>query len=42
LKKRGLLIYEYINYINSNNIVNKLSMRKIFHKKNYESFSSLS
>jgi hypothetical protein len=41
LKKRGLLIYEYINYINSNNIVNTISMRKIFHKKNYETFSSL-
>lgn len=41
LKKRGLLIYEYINYINENNIVNTLSMRKIFHKKNYETFSSL-
>lgn len=41
LKNRSLLIYEYINYINSNNIVNKLSMRKIFHKKNYETFSSL-
>jgi hypothetical protein len=41
LKKRGLLIYEYINYINSNNIVNTISMRKIFHKKDYENFSSL-
>jgi hypothetical protein len=41
LKKRGLLIYEYINYIKENNIENKLSMRKIFHKKNYETFSSL-
>lgn len=41
LKKRGLLIYEYINYIKSNNIVNTLSMRKIFHKKNYETFPSL-
>lgn len=41
LKNRGLLIYEYINYINSNNIVNTISMRKIFHKKNYETFSSL-
>lgn len=41
LKKRGLLIYEYINYIRENNLENKLSMRKIFHKKNYETFSSL-
>jgi hypothetical protein len=41
LKKRGRLIYEYINYINSNNIVNTISMRKIFHKKDYETFSSL-
>jgi hypothetical protein len=41
LKKRVLLIYEYINYINSNNIVNTISMRKIFHKKNYETFNSL-
>jgi hypothetical protein len=41
LKKRGLLIYEYINYIRENNLENKLSMRRIFHKKNYETFSSL-
>ena len=41
LKKRGKLIYEYINYINNNNITNTISMRKIFHKKDYETFSSL-
>jgi hypothetical protein len=41
LKKRGLLIYEYINYIKENNIENKLSMRKIFHKKNHENFDNL-
>ena len=41
LKKRGLLIYEYINYINKNNIVNTISMRKIFHKKKYETFNHL-
>jgi hypothetical protein len=41
LKKRGLLIYEYINYINNNNILNTISMRRIFHKKTYENFSSL-
>lgn len=41
LKKRGLLIYDYINYINELNINNNLSLRKIFHKKDYETFSSL-
>ena len=41
LKKRGLLIYEYINYINKNNIINTISMRKIFHKKDYEPLHTL-
>jgi hypothetical protein len=41
LKKRGKLIYEYINYINNNNITNTIPMRRIFHKKDYETFTSL-
>lgn len=41
LKKRGVLIFEYLNYLKENNLENKLSLRKIFHKKDYESFSTI-